>query len=180
MNVLKSLASLSLPASALLLQLFTTLPLHAVDPSWGTDYAEFTKNRSSSIITEFKPAEKPKYKNKILNYITGINPEIINQIKVVRIRSNPVKDYMFVQGGLYTIKENWDIISVKHENKIYSNLRRKYGKPDVKDDGNLKIISFKKGMTKVIYYRLLFNNGTARCTVYYYSTRLFRMLFMGR
>lgn len=177
MNVLRFLTSISV--SAMILLFTVTIPLSALDPSWGTDYREFVKIRSSSIITEFKPAEKPKYKHKILNFITGINPEIINQINIVRIRSNPVKDYMFVNQGLYTVKENWDVVSIKHEKKIYLNLRNKYGKPEIKNDGNLRIISFKKRGTKVIYYRLLLTRETARCAIYYYSTRMFRMLFMN-
>ncbi len=180
MNVLRSLTPFSAPVHAALLLLFTTLPLHAGDPPWGTDYSEFVKIRSSSIITEFKPSEKPAYKHKILTFITGINPEIINRIKVVRIRSNPVYDYMFINNRLYTIKKNWDLISARDEKKISSDLRRRFGKPDIKDDGKLRISSFRKGRTKVIYYRLLFDNGTARCTTYYYSTRMFRMLFMER
>jgi hypothetical protein len=181
MNILRPRTLIPLQsAAALLLLLLIPLPLRAQNPPWGTNYGEFIKNKSSSIMAEFKPVEKPKYKHKILKFITGINPEIINQIKVVRIRSNPIREFMFINNGLYTIKENWNIIPVKDEKKVYSDLKRQYGKPDIKDDGNLRTISFKKGRTKVIYYRLLYGNGTARCAVYYYSTRMFRMLFMGK
>ncbi len=178
MKILISHDSYSVRAAAVLMLIISALPLYAKEPSWGTPYRDFVRSRSSSLLLEFKPSEKPGYKHKILTFITGINPEIVSDVKVVRIRSNPVKDYMFVKEKLYTILENWDVISAKSEKELYSRLRRKYGKPDVKNDGNLRVISFKKGRTKVIYYRLTYSNGTALCKVYFYTTRLFRMLFL--
>ncbi len=178
MKILILLAPYPARAAAILMLIISALPLFADEPSWGTPYRDFLKSRSSSILSEFKPSEKPGYKHKILTFISSINPEIVSDVKVVRIKSNPLKDYMFVKEKLYTILENWDVISAKHEKELYSRLRRKYGKPDVKNDGNLRVLSFKKGRTKVIYYRLTYTNGTALCKVYFYTTRLFRMLFL--
>jgi hypothetical protein len=137
------------------------------------------RGKSPGNIVEFMPGNKHNYKHKILTYITGIAPDILGKTKVVRMTSSgTIKDYMFINSKLYTILEDWGVLPDKREKTLFSGLKKVYGTPKVKSDGNLKIFSFKKERTKVIYYRLIYNNKTSHCKVYYYTTRLFRMLFI--
>jgi len=82
---------------------------------WGTQLQKFKSTLPTDKEWEqFKPSEKPKYKNKILSYITAIDNKLIDKVIIVRIKSQPVVDYLFVNDKLYTIMENWGKVLLRH------------------------------------------------------------------
>ena len=143
---------------------------------WGVKKAAVTAALGADRCTEFKPADKPKYRNKILSYIKAIDADLESKIVIVRTSSRPVIDYLFVGDKLYTIMENWGQVDPVTERKIRTRLDGTFGLPNLQKDTNLHIYSYQNDATKVLCYVTRLPDGASRCKVYYYTRRLFRML----
>lgn len=159
--------------------LLITLPLYSntLNYEWGTQLVKVKKTLpSDKESTQFSPKEKPKYKNKILSYITAIDNNLLDKIIIVRLQSQPVVDYLFVNDKLYTIMENWGSVDQKTEKDILAKLTGQFGQPLVQQDKNFYIYSYNTDKTKVLYYLMKSKDGKSRCKVYYYTKQLFRML----
>lgn len=167
--------------------LFPLLSIHAMDTSavyeslWGTSLDEFKKGLDPDRpYIQFSPAEKPDYKNKILSYITAIDENLSKEIIILRTLTAPETDYLFVKNKLYTIMENWDIVDLKKQNDIMDGLKKKFGEPSLQKDENFYIYSFNSRDSKVLLYVLKLPDDRARCRVYLYTNKLFKMLIMGQ
>ncbi len=144
---------------------------------WGTPLDQLKKSLpSDKEATQFTPKEKPKYKNKLLSYITAIDGNLVEKIIIVRLKARPVVDYLFVNNKLYTIMENWGKVDEKTAKEIEANLNGLYGQPLVQQDKNFYIYSYNTDKTKVLCYLMKNTDGTSTCKVYYYTRKLFRML----
>lgn len=161
--------------------ILTCISLLAAAPAyeWGTPLDKVKSTLPSDReSTQFTPREKPKYKNKLLSYITAIDGELVDKIIIVRLNGRPVTDYLFVNNKLYTIMENWGSIDEKTVKEIETGLNGRYGQPLVQQDKNFFIYSYNSDTTKVLYYIMKNTDGTAACKVYYYTKKLFRMLIL--
>jgi len=146
---------------------------------WGTQLQKFKHTLPSDKEWEqFKPSDKPKYKNKILSYITAIDNKLIDKVVIVRIKSQPVVDYLFVNDKLYTIMENWGKVQQKTEMEILSKLISQYGQPVIQQDKNFYIYSYNTDKTKVLFYLVRLPEAKSSCKVYYYTKQLFRFLIV--
>ena len=146
---------------------------------WGTQLQKFkTTLPTDKEWEQFKPNDKPKYKNKILSYITAIDSKLIDKVIIIRIKSQPVVDYLFVNDKLYTIMENWGKIEQKTEMEIQSRLNKEFGQPVVQQDKNFYIYSYNTDKTKVLFYLLRLPEAKSNCKVYYYTKQLFRFLIV--
>jgi len=146
---------------------------------WGTAYnTVFDKVTHDREYMTFTPGSKPDYKNKIMNYVVAIDPAYAGKIDVLRIKTNPQVDYLFINKKLYNIVQNWGYITPSRVSKIESKLKREYGNFSIQKDGNLHIISYNNSRTKVLLYKKMLGNGKTKCKVYFYTKKLFRMLIM--
>jgi len=154
-----------------------TAPGAPLQYDWGTQLVKVKKTLPSDRESQqFSPKDRPKYKNKILSYITAIDNKLVDKIIILRVKSQPVIDYLFVNDKLYTIMENWGSVDAKTEKEILSRLSGQFGQPLVQQDKNFYIYSFNSDKTKVLYYLMKSDDGKSKCKVYYYTRQLFRML----
>ena len=155
----------------------TALSAAPVSYDWGTPFINIKKALPSDKETmQFSPYDKPKYKNKILEYIKGIHEKFLAKTIILRVKSKPEIDYVFINKKLYTIMENWGKINAQTEKDIQYRLTNRFGKPHVQKDNNFYIYSYNNDKTKVLFYLLKQPGGQAKCKVYYYTKKLFRML----
>ncbi|MCP4762486.1 MAG: hypothetical protein GY870_11955 [archaeon] len=127
----------------------------------------------STKYIEFSPAKKPKYENKIMNYIVALDQELMNEIKIIRIQANPEKDFLMVKNKLYSIKESYNSISKKKMDKVIKKLTSRYGKSSLQKDEKMVIYTFSNNQTKVLVYSYL---KSKKAEVYLYAKQLFKML----
>jgi len=151
----------------------------AVSYEWGTDINFVKKDfGSESSYTQFSPKQQPDYDNKIVSYITAIDEAYINNIVVLRSKTSPPVDYLFVKNRLYTTLEEWgEVDTVKHD-QILDSLNKKYGNPSRQQDQEITIYSYSDTKTKVIYFTKRVSGKKYACRVYYYARQLFRLLIL--
>ena len=125
---------------------------------------------------EFAPAEKPEYKNRILSYITAIDNKLIEKIVILRAKTEPETDYLFVNNKLYSVIENWEDIDQATEKKLMAELKKQFGEPHVQKDNNFYIYSYDGKRTKVLCYLMKAPGSKATCKIYFYTKNLFRLL----
>jgi len=125
---------------------------------------------------EFTPGERPKYKNRILSYITAIDNKLADKIIILRVKAAPETDYLFVNNKLYSIIENWGDIDQKTEMEIQVNLKKQFGESRVQKDNNFYIYSYDGDKTKVLWYLMKVPGKKSSCKIYYYAKQLFRLL----
>ncbi|OHD65815.1 MAG: hypothetical protein A2176_02020 [Spirochaetes bacterium RBG_13_51_14] len=153
---------------------------NAPDYEWGAQLGNVKKTLpSDKELVQFTPRDDPKYENKIMSYIIAIDNNLIDKILIVRVKSQPVIDYLFVSDKLYTVMENWGEVDQKTEKNIQSRLASQFGEPLVQKDNNFYIYSFKSDKTKVLCYVMKLSDGKSKCKVYYYTKQLFKMLITG-
>lgn len=165
--------------TVLALILALTAAAAGAEYEWGTSIAAVRKGIPGGAATvQFAPSEDPAYENKIMSYITAIDAELVKKITIVRVKSEPVTDYLFVGDKLYTIMESWGDIDARRGKEIETALAGKYGAPLVQQDKSLSIYSYNNDRTKVLFYLTKVSDTRSRCTVYYYTKKLFRILIM--
>jgi hypothetical protein len=168
-----------IPIAVVAFLLFATEAIRSapLQYEWGTQMLKVKKTLpSDKESVQFTPKDKPKYKNKILSYITAIDNKLLDKIIIVRVKSQPEIDYLFVNDKLYTILENWGNIDPKTEKDIQARLASIFGQPLIQQDKNFYIYSYNSDKTKVLYYLMKSPDGKSKCKVYYYTKQLFRML----
>ncbi len=146
------------------------------DYAWASTKTALTSALGTGKWTEFRPSDRPKYRNKILSYITAIDADLAKKIMIVRTESTPVVDYLFVNDRLYTVMENWGKVDPATEKRIQSRLGAKFGQPVIQKDASLHIYSYHNDATKVLCYFTRHPEGASNCKVYYYTKKLFRLL----
>ncbi|MDY6970265.1 MAG: hypothetical protein SVR08_16655 [Spirochaetota bacterium] len=124
---------------------------------------------------EFSPDARPKYKNKIMNYIIAIDGTLKKKIKIIRKKADHETDFLFVNNKLYSVRESYFSIKQSRLNTIIKDISSEYSKSSVQKDNQLSIYSFSNDKTKVI---LIHNHNSEimDCKIYFYASKLFRML----
>ncbi len=125
--------------------------------------------------TEFRHSERPDYQNKIMNYIIAINSALSDKITIIRSKSDPEKDFLLVNNKLCSVLEDYNRLSHSSLASIISNLSGRYKQPSIQKDRDLTIYSFFDNRTKIIVIAQD-KDRLVSCKVYYYSSKLFRML----
>ena len=165
--------------AALALTFALSAAFAGADYEWGSSMATVRKGVPAGAPTvQFTPSEDPEYENKIMSYITAIDAELIRKITIIRVKSQPVSDYLFVGDRLYTIMESWGEVEARRGKEIETALTGRYGAPLVQQDKNLSIYSYNNDTTKLLYYLMKVSDTRSKCTVYYYTKKLFRILIM--
>lgn len=145
---------------------------------WGTEYKKFIASIERGIeYTEFDPADKPDYRNRIATFIYSLNSAANKEIKIVRLKIKPETDYLFYGGKLCGITENRGLINIKDGEMILRDLKRKFGEPESEKKSSLYVYTFKKNRTRIILYQQLTDNDIMRCRVYIYTNDIFNTLF---
>jgi hypothetical protein len=145
---------------------------------WGIGIDKLRKALPPDKTETFTPKEKPKYTNKIMSYITAIDSALAEKIIILRHQSSPVIDYLFVNGRLYTIMEQYDSLSESEVKEIQTRLTGLYGQPQAQQEKDLTIYSYASDTTKALFYLKKTGNGKSKSRVYYYAKKLFRMLIL--
>ncbi len=144
--------------------------------NWEIDYTLFLKRIPSGIKYEkFIPEKRPQYENIIMKFIIALRNSLKN-ITIIRLRSYPETDYVFVKDKLLVILENWKIINSDNNRRILKRLKKRFGKSDIKKDGKLYIHSFGNSKTKVLLYKEQLAPSRYKSKIYYYPRKLFRIL----
>lgn len=143
---------------------------------WGMDrMAVVASYIPSRDFIEFKLAERPDYENKILNYIIAIDSNLSSKVTVIRGKSRPETDYLFVRGSLCSVLENYGMMPRNSFSAMMERLKTDYGNPGIQKDDTTTTYSFFSDKSKIIVLSKD-RQQTVDCKVYYYASRLFRML----
>ncbi len=149
----------------------------AIMYEWGSDFDKIKRMVSSGMTVEqFTPVERPKYKNTVLKYILASDGSLAESIIILRVKTVPVTDYLFIKSKLYTIVEEWDPITDEEAGNIRARLDSSYGSPQSESDKGLTIFSYDLNAVSVRYYLLKLESGRNSCKVYFYPSDLFKML----
>lgn len=144
--------------------------------SWGISKEETIKRHlPSGNYTSFSPATKPEYDNKILSFILAINSDIKDKILIIRGEGNPQRDYLLIRDKLYSVMENYGVISSSDFEKVISKLSADYKTPNIQKDKNTVTYSFYGKDTKVLVLSYE-KQKLVDCRVYHYASKLFRIL----
>ena len=150
-------------------------PANEVYSKWGLNKKTVVSKYLNNNYTEFTPAIRPNYNNKIMNFIVAIDNSLKSKIFVLRSKSKPTKDFLFVNNRLYSIMENHGRISNDNLNIIINRLTITYDKPNIQKDKFMIVYSYFDKHTKVLVYAFKKNNNI-KCRVYHYAKNLFKML----
>ncbi|MCX7679963.1 MAG: hypothetical protein N2316_12220 [Spirochaetes bacterium] len=144
--------------------------------NWGIDKDETIKKHfPSGNYISFTPTQKPEYENKILSFILAINSEIKDRIVILRIESNPQRDFLFIRNKLYSVLENYGVLPAGEFEKLINKLSSIYKEPNIQKDKNTVTYSFYGKDTKVLVLSYE-KQKLVDCKVYHYASKLFRIL----
>lgn len=147
--------------------------------AWGTPYDEISKQiPADANRSVFTPRQKPEYTNKILSFITAIDENYSDKIRILKVVSSNTADFLFFNNKLYSTLIEWDSIDDKAMKKIEAELLASFGSPTVQQSENLTISSYANATSKVLLYKKKTKDGKWSTRVYYYAKRLFKMLIL--
>ncbi len=144
---------------------------------WEMSRKELIKNLSAAGIRykEIRPGREPRYENKIMSYVIAIDENVTDSIGILRTRTVPERDYLFIKEKLYSVLEKYGTIPRGQVNAIIGQLQARYGKPQVRYEKATAIYSFEGSETKVLLHSSTVYQSVD-CQVYYYAGILFRRL----
>lgn len=144
---------------------------------WEMSRKDLIKKLSGADVRykEIKPGREPRYENKIMDYIIAIDENLKGSIGILRTRTVPERDYLFIKDRLYSVLEKYGIIPREQVNAIIGQLQARYGKPRVRNENATAIYSFEGSGTKVLLHSSTVYRSVD-CQVYYYAGILFRRL----
>ena len=144
---------------------------------WEMSRKELIKRLSAAGVRykEIRPDREPRYENKIMSYVIAIDGNLKESIGILRTRTVPERDYLFIKERLYSVLEKYGIIPGEQVNAIIGQLQARYGKPQVRYEKATAIYSFDGSGTKVMLHSSTVHRSLD-CQVYYYAGILFRRL----
>ena len=146
------------------------------DKLWGIERQEFAKNLSPESDYEvFKPEEKPEYNNRIFSFFKSMGGSGFD-IKVLRVKGKPEKDYCFFNDRLYSVSEDWGETSSKNSDNILDHYHKEYNKPQVESKESMTVYTFSKDKTRILIYKKASGHGRVRLRVFHYTNEVFSML----
>lgn len=172
------------PAAVLCLVMAVAVLLAAAGKGYSQDMGEWEMSRKDLIkklsesdvrYKEIKPGREPRYENKIMDYIVAIDENLKGSIGILRTRTVPERDYLFIKEKLYSVLEKYGTIPREQVNAIIGQLQARYGKPQVRHEKATAIYSFEGSGTKVLLHSSTVYKSVD-CQVYYYAGILFRRL----
>lgn len=150
-----------------------------VDSLWGKSVEQIkgTLPKEAESL-HFKLSDKQQYSNMIIDHMKSLDDDIGNKISVLQSGTSPQRDYIFVDGKLSSIYENWGAVESDKELSIRNHLAKHFGKVTVHDGGTSTVCSFMGDKTRVFFLTDKVVNGQAKCSIYYYTKRLFSFLLL--
>lgn len=147
--------------------------------SWGAEKAHYiTRNFSPETrYCEFTPASNPGYKNKIMSYIIALSDKFRDSISIVKTKTNPERDFLFVKNRLYSISEIYESLTDKKAQTIIQSLTASFGAPVVEKGASYTQYSYATAKTRVMA-RIFRREHRTECKIYYYSTDIFKRLMV--
>ncbi len=143
---------------------------------WGISKEDTIKRHlPSGNYISFSPSSKPEYDNKILSFILAINSDIKDKISIIRSEGTPQRDYLLIRDKLYSVMENYGVITASEFEKVISKLSSEYKSPNIQKDKNTVTYSFYGKDTKVLVLSYE-KHKLMDCRVYHYASKLFRIL----
>ncbi len=156
---------------------FANKPAADVLDKWSASKDEVIKTniKSGEKYDIFSPADKSDYENKIMNYIIALDKELKNEMKILRIKAEPERDFLLVKNKLYCLKEDYKTISKATLDEVLKGLSAKYGQATQQKDTSIETYTLADKETKVLVLAQI-KAPNYKCIIYYYPSRLFKML----
>jgi hypothetical protein len=156
---------------------FNDKPSADILDKWAASKDDIIKSntKSGEKYVIFSPADKTDYENKIMNYIIALDKELKKEMKLLRIKTEPEKDFLLVKEKLYCLKEDYRTIARPKLDSVIKELSAKYGQATQQKDANIETYTLSDKDTKVLILAQVKSSGVS-CIIYYYPSRLFKML----
>lgn len=126
----------------------------------------------------FRLKNSTDYENQIIIFLISIEPSIAEKIDILQINSYPAKDYIFISGRLNSVSEKYVDIDDKKASHIISQIQKKFGEGNSKNEGNSTMHSFSNSHTKAIIQITSNQPGKNILTINYYNRKIFRKLIV--
>lgn len=144
--------------------------------TWGMTMEAFRSANSATEFTPFNPKTTADYTNRIMTYIIGIDATTKDKMEVLRLKSGPVRDYLFVDKKLFSVMDDHGETTVKNVKDLREALSARFGHYEVKKDYGLLVYSYSDRKTRVLLYAKTVDDNLVKCRIYYYPEKLFMML----
>ncbi len=146
--------------------------------SWGRTTASVIEelSRANTGYEEINLLKNPGYRNRVIDFIVKVDSGLREKITVIRARTDPEKDYLFLSGRLFSVRERYGALSQERFEATVKDLRSEFGEPELGREKNVSVRSYTGRGTKAIM-RSRTTAGGIECSVYYYDSRLFRIIF---
>ncbi|MCU0847500.1 MAG: hypothetical protein MUD12_06390 [Spirochaetes bacterium] len=150
---------------------------HSTFLEWGTTI-DIMKKSNDARYTLFTPIEKPEYKNRIIKHLSRMDEGLLKKIIIMRIKSEKQVDYLFLDGKLFSVLEDWGKVDGQKLADLKKSLAGKYGEPTVRSGDRFTVYSFNNASSRIFCYATPYKGGKTRCRIYYYTKKLYKMLLL--
>lgn len=147
-------------------------------PAWGRTTSELIQDlsRANTQFEEISLQKNPGYRNRMIDFIVKVDAELREKITVIRARTDPEKDYLFLSGRLFSVRERYGDLSQERFDSIAGRLRSAFGEPVITEEKKTTVHSYAGRGTKAIL-RSRRTPAGVECIAYYYDSNLFRIMF---
>lgn len=117
-----------------------------------------------------------KYENRIYLLILSLSPEIKNRLSVIRSKTSPERDLLFLDKKLISIVEKRESVDENSFKTIFLDLKNSFGIPSMTRDEEYSLYSCSNESTNALLAVKKCGSGYST-SLYLYSKSLMRILF---
>lgn len=147
--------------------------------SWGTHIVEVKEQlQKSGRVHEFTPDNNDSYKNKVMSFMTGMDPMAKDSIVILRQQKGSwSRDYLFYRDRLASIMEQHPALPRRNLDRIISWVTKHFSKPERDNRKKYYILSGKNSSSRMMLYVMNPEGRASKMKLYLYDRKLFvRML----
>ncbi|HEY1406251.1 MAG TPA: hypothetical protein VF857_06560, partial [Spirochaetota bacterium] len=118
-----------------------------------------------------------EYGNNIYNHLISANPDLKPRIRVIRSKTLPMRDLLFIDGKLYEILEYRENVDALEFKELFVTMKNIYGIPEMNKESDFTAYTYKNDNTQVI----LISKGNGdrfQVRIYLYSRSLFHRILI--
>lgn len=147
-------------------------------PAWGRTAGELTQelSRANTQFEEINLQKNPGYRNRMIDFIVKVDAGLKEKITVIRARTDPERDYLFLSGRLFSVRERYGDLSRERFDSIAREMRSAFGEPVITEEKKTTVHSYAGRGTRAIL-RSRRTQAGVECIAYYYDSNLFRIMF---
>jgi hypothetical protein len=151
------------------------------------EIAQWEVSQDEAVRTYFQTPEftalsfnsVKEFDNRIYSHLVSVDPDIASKLVVIRSKSSPIRDLLFIEGKLYSVLERPGALDALRFKTLFVAMKDSYGLPQMTKENDYTVYTYKTDKTQALLLAKTVGDRF-ETKVYLYAPSIFRRLFLAQ